>query len=115
MPSSALIVTSLVRKPIVASATPASTVQATISSSKQAGFERRGGALLALRAIAIHAFAVDLVAFGYLLGGLQHVPVDLGLVLDQPRVLEHVAIGLVLHARDAFDAAGDQHLGTRRR
>ena len=55
---------------------------------------------------AVHALAVDLVALGHLLGGLQHVPVDLGLVLHQPGIGHHVGVHFLLHARDAFNTTG---------
>ena len=45
------------------------------------------------------------------LGGLQHRPVDLGLVRDEPRVAPHVLVLLVLHAGDRLDAAGDDDVG----
>ena len=45
----------------------------------------------------------------------QHRPVDLGLVLGEPRVAQHVLVRLVLHARDRLDAAGDERRRLRRR
>ncbi len=75
---------------------------------EQAGLQRGGGLLLAGSAVLVHAFARDVVALGHLLGGLQHVPVDLGLVLDQPGVGDHVAVHLLLHAGDALDATADE-------
>ncbi len=69
------------------------------------------GLLLAFGAVAVHALARDPVALGHLLGGLQHRPVDLGLVLHEPAVGQHVLVGLVLHARDALDATGHVDVG----
>jgi hypothetical protein len=43
-----------------------------------------GGALLAARAVLVLQLARDVVALGHRLGGLQHRPVDLRLVLLQP-------------------------------
>jgi hypothetical protein len=76
------------------------TVIGAISASNSAGL------LLALGAEAVHALLADAVALGHLLGGLHHVPVDLGLLGVERRVLEHVQVHLVLHAGDALDAAG---------
>jgi hypothetical protein len=79
-----------------------------------AGFQRGGGLLLAGCAVLVHGVAADVVALGDLLGRLQHVPVDLGLVLHEPGVGQHVLVGFVLHARDALDAAGHVHLAFAR-
>ena len=81
---------------------------------EQTGGLRGAGLLLAGRAIRVHHIAADLVALGHLLGGLQHVPVNLGLHLGQCQVLQHVGVGLLLHARDAFHATGHIHLAFAR-
>ena len=65
---------------MTASATPAVTVIGAISSLNLPASERGAGLLLAGCAVFVHALAPDAVALGDLLGGLQHVPVDLGLV-----------------------------------
>src|SRR6185369_564840 len=71
-----------------------------------AGFLRGDRLLLAGRAVLVHALAADAVALGNGFGGLQHRPVDLGLVLLEPAVHEHVHVHLLLHAGDALHAAG---------
>jgi hypothetical protein len=49
---------------------------------EQAGLLRGAGLLLAAGAVVVHALAWPIVvALGHVLGRLQHVPVDLGLVL----------------------------------
>ena len=73
------------------------------------GCLRRSGSLLAARTVLVHRVAADVVALGHLLGGLQHAPVDLGLVLDEPGVVEHVLVQLLLHAGDRLDAARHHH------
>eukprot|EP01136_Pigoraptor_vietnamica_P026122 Opistho-1_new@80828 len=71
---------------------------------KQTGGQGRAGALLALCAVLVHRVAANAVALGHLLGGLQHVPVDLGLFLGQVEVAQHVGVHFLLHAGDAFHA-----------
>ena len=72
--------------------------------------ERGLGALLRPRAVLVLHVARDLVALGDLLGRLQHRPVDFGLVLDEPRILEMQLVSVVLHERDRFDSAGDENV-----
>ena len=79
-----------------------------------AGRQRRGGALLAARAVFVLLFARDVVALGDGFRGLQHAPVDLGLVLREPALGEHVVVHLVLHARDRFHAARHHHVALAR-
>ena len=73
---------------------------------EQTGFECGAGALLAGGTVFVHGFAADVVALGHVLGGLQHVPVDFGLVLDQPGVGHHVGVHFLLHTRNGFHTTG---------
>ena len=68
------------------------------------------GFLLAGRAVFVHGFAADVVALGHLLGGLQHVPVDLGLLFVERGVHQHVLVHLLLHTRNAFHTTGNIHV-----
>jgi hypothetical protein len=108
MPSSLLTVTSLVIRPSTLSATPITVVMGAISASNRpaawaaaafAGWQRRTRP----------GVAADVVALGHLLGRLQHAPVDLGLVLQQRRILAMCG-WFLLHAGDALHAAGHQHV-----
>ena len=77
---------------------------------EQAGSLGRAGLLLAGGAVGVHGVAADAVALGHDLGRLQHVEVNVGAVLIQPAVLEHVLVHFLLHAGDAFQAAS--HIDT---
>ena len=68
--------------------------------------QRSGGFLLAGCTVFVHRFAADVVTLGHLLRSLQHGPVDLGLILHEPRVLQHVRVHLLRGARNGFHAAG---------
>ena len=70
--------------------------------------------LLAGGAVFVHGFTANVVALGHLLGGLQHAPVDLGLLLGQGQVLDHVQVHLLLHAGDALNATSHKHIGLAR-
>ena len=72
---------------------------------------RGRGLLLTAGTISVHALTRDAVALGHLFGGLQHVPVDLGLVLGQPAVGQHVGVHFLLHAGDAFNTTGHVNVG----
>ena len=78
---------------------------------EQARFLCRRSALLTGGAVFVHLNARDAIALGHLLGRLQHVPVDLRLVRGEPGIFQHVRVHLLLHAGDAFHAAGDKHVG----
>ncbi len=71
---------------------------------------RRGRTQLTLHAVLILQLPRNAVALGHVFRGLQHVPIDLGLVLDQPALLQHAHIGLVLDAGNGFQAAGRVNL-----
>jgi len=68
------------------------------------------GLLLACRTVFVHGLPTDAVALGHLLGRLQHAPINGGLLAQKFRVLNHVLIDLLLHARDALDATGHIHM-----
>ena len=72
---------------------------------------RRHGLLLAAGAVFVHRVATDVVAFGHLLGGLQHAPVDGRHLGFEVGVFQHVQVHLLLHATDALHTAGDEHIG----
>ena len=94
MPSSARDRDFLAREsgPVALSATPITVVMGTISSLNLPAACGGRGALLAAHAVLVLRLARDVVALGHGLGGLQHGPVDLGLVLLQPRrSTQHVA------------------------
>ena len=78
---------------------------------KQAGRQCSRGFLLAGSAVLVHLLARDAVTFGDLFGGLQHVPVNLWLVLDQPGIGQHVGVHFLLHTGDAFNAARHVDIG----
>jgi hypothetical protein len=69
---------------------------------------------MAAGTVVVHAILGHVVALGHVLGRLQHVPVDLGLGLHQRRVHQHVLVGLVLHATDAFHTARHVHVAFAR-
>src|ERR1700676_4680443 len=116
MPSSLAMVTSRVpRAPVALSATPIRVVIGTISSlnlpAPCAAPAPRRCAQLAADSVFILSLFGYVVALGDLFGGLQHVPVQGGLVLVQPWIAAHMRIHLVLHARKALHAPGDDHHG----
>jgi hypothetical protein len=78
-----------------------------------AGGLRRGRAQLTAHTVFVLGFLGNMIALGHRLGGLQHVPVQGRLVLDEPWVGAHVRIGLVLYAGNALDTASDDHVGLR--
>ena len=67
-------------------------------SCKQTCSQRGSCLLLAGSPVLIHCITADVVAFGHVFGCLQHVPVNFGLVLDQPRIGQHMHIHLLLYA-----------------
>ena len=75
-----------------------------------AGCGRCRGTQLALNAIVILGLTPDVVALGDHFGGLQHRPVDLGLVDLEPAVDHVLGVHVVLDHRDRLDAAGDIHI-----
>ena len=70
----------------------------------------RTGFLLAGRTVLVHDVTTDVVALGHLLGGLQHVPVNLGLLFVERGVHQHVLVHFLLHTRDALHATGHIHI-----
>src|SRR5258708_866507 len=110
MPSSAAMVTSRVPIALVAlSATPMTVVIGTISSLNLPAACARRCAQWAAHAVLILRFLGNVISLGHLFGGLQHVPVQRRLVLNEPGIAAHVRVGFVLHAGDALDAPGDDH------
>jgi hypothetical protein len=79
-----------------------------------AGIARGGGTQHAGHAVAVLRLATYLVALGDHLGGLQHVPVDLGLLGLEVGVAVHVLVHLVLHARNRLHTASSKDVGFTR-
>ena len=70
---------------------------------------RSGGPLLAARAVLVLLFARDPISLRDDLRGLQHAHVDGRLALDQPRILEHVPVQLLLDTGDRLESARNHH------
>jgi len=70
--------------------------------------------LLAASTVFVHAITGNFVTLGNLLGGLQHVPVNFGLHFGQRQILQHVLIGFLLNARNAFYTTCHIHLAFTR-
>ena len=75
---------------------------------EQSGGQSLRGTLLAGRTVLVHGVASDVVALGDDLGRLQHRQVDLGLVLDQPGIGQHVLVHLLHHTGNGLEATGDK-------
>ena len=74
----------------------------------------RGGAQLAAHAVLILRLAPDVVALRDGLRRLQHAPVHLRLVLDDPLLLQHAMVRAVLDAGNRFQPAGGVDLAFTR-
>ena len=70
--------------------------------------------LLAGGTVLVHGITADVVALGHLLGGLQHVPVNLWFFLVECRVHQHVLVHFLLHTGNAFHTTGHIHLAFTR-
>src|SRR5439155_483540 len=64
-----------------------------------------GGPQLTAHAVLVLPLARDTVLLRHVLRRLQHRPIELRLVLDDPVFVQHVRVHLVLHARDGLDSA----------
>ena len=78
------------------------------SRLRSAGFLLTGGTVL------VHGVTADVVALGHLLGGLQHVPVNLWFFLVECGVHQHVLVHFLLHTGNAFHATRHIHLAFTR-
>ena len=94
---------------------PIVTVIGTISASNLPAAAAAAARCWLCTPYSILPLAGDAVALRDILGGLQHRPVDLGLVLGEPALVNHVLVRFVLHAGDRLDPTGYEVPRLRRR
>jgi len=70
-----------------------------------------GRTLLALQRVLVLRFARDVVLLRDVVGGVEHRHIDVGRMTQKPLFGVELGVDIVLHHRDRFDAAADDHVG----